>query len=63
MSIAIEPISEKIFDVMPTKLAGRQADVMHHQQANLGTFRARIEITTLSAPRLAAPASVVNGVA
>jgi hypothetical protein len=63
VSVAIEPIREKILDVVPTKLAGRQADVMHHQQANLGAFRARIEIAALSAPRLAAPASVVNGVA
>jgi hypothetical protein len=63
VSVAIEPIREKILDVLPTKLAGRQADVMHHQQANLGAFRAPIKIAALSAPRLAAPASVVDGVA
>jgi hypothetical protein len=62
VGVAIEPIREKIFNVVPTKLARRQADVMHHQQANLGAFRARIKITALGVTRVAAPTSVVDGV-
>ncbi len=50
MRIAIEAVRKQIFNVRATELAGRQADVMDDQQADLGTFRSRIEIRAIGAP-------------
>ena len=60
MLVAVQSVTEELPDITATVFAGRQADTVDDDQADIGTGRPSIEIRRSNAFRALQPAGIID---